>query len=172
MDPIEKAKQGMGKVESALSGLPGVAGYREKEMRRDADKQVRETLAHRLEDLRRRLTDLQSQALGSGGLAYLADMEHASSRLQTLIDRIHTASYGYRGFFDLQRVKEAELDKLATYDNALFEQLAPLGEALDGLAKALAANAGVKEALQAFNDLVTKLGDDFGHRAEAMQASE
>ncbi|HEX9118525.1 MAG TPA: hypothetical protein VGA61_20835 [Anaerolineae bacterium] len=171
MDPIEKAKQGMGGVERAFTGLPGVAGYREKEMRRDADKKVRETLAHRLDDGRRRLTDLQSQLLSGGGLAFLADLERVGSRLQTLIDRIRTASYGYAGFFDLQRVKEAELDRLAAFDQALFDQLAPLDQALDELAKAIAANQGVKEAIQPVSDLVTKLADDFGHRTEAMQAS-
>ena len=50
MDPIEKAKRDMGSVERAVSGLPGIEGYREKDMRRDADKQVRETLARHLEE--------------------------------------------------------------------------------------------------------------------------
>lgn len=171
MDPIEKAKQGMGKVERALSGLPGVEGYREKEMRRDADKQVRETLAHKLEEVRRRLTELQGELLSSGGLAYMGDMERVATRVQTLSDRIRTASYGYAGFFDLQRVKEDELDRLAAYDKGLYEQLPALDEAMANLAKAGAANEGIKEALATVSSVVVKLGEDFGRRAEAMHES-
>jgi hypothetical protein len=172
VDPIEKAKRDMGSVERAVSGLPGIEGYREKDMRRDADKQVRELLSRHLEEDRRRLTDLQNDLLSKGGLLFLGDMERVSTRLQTLIDRIRTASYGYAGFFDLQRVKEAELDRLAAFDRALFDQLGPIDTAVDNLSKAIAANEGVKDAIQALGDLVRKLNDDFGHRAEAMQAAE
>jgi hypothetical protein len=172
VDPIKKAKEGMGKIESAFTGLPGVEGYREKEMRRDADKLVRETLAHRLGEQRSRLTELQNQLLNAGGLLFMSDLERVSGRLQTLIDRIRTASYGYAGFFDLQRVKEDELDRLATFDNTLFEQLGPFDEAMVNLAKSIEANEGVKEALKAVNDLIGKLSEDFNRRSEAMQATE
>ncbi len=172
MDPVERAKRSMGNVEKAVTGLPGVEGYREKEMRRDADKQVREDLARKLEEQRRRLTDLQSQLLSAGGLLYMSDMERVATRLQTLIDRIRTASYGYAGFFDLQRVKEPELERLAAFDRALFEQLGPLGEAVGNLGKAIPTNEGVKEAVQAVGDQVARLAEEFGQRADALQASE
>ncbi len=172
MDPVERAKRSMGNVEKAVTGLPGVEGYREKEMRRDADKQVREDLARKLEEQRRRLTDLQSQLLSAGGLLYMSDMERVATRLQTLIDRIRTASYGYAGFFDLQRVKEPELERLAAFDRALFEQLGPLDEAVGNLGKAIPANEGVKEAIQAVGDQVARLAEEFGHRSDALQASE
>lgn len=172
MDPIEKANREMGSVERAVTGLPGIEGYRAKDMRRDADKQVREMLARHLEGDRRRLTNLQNELLGKGGLLYMGDMERVSTRLQTLIDRIRTASYGYAGFFDLQRVKEPELDRLAAFDKALVEKLGPLDTAADNLGKAIAADEGIKDAIQALGDLISKLDDDFGHRAEAMQAAE
>jgi len=172
MDPMEKAQQGMGKLEKAITGLPGVEGYRAKELRRDADKQVREGLARRLEDERRRLTDFQGQLLSNGGLLGMDAMERAGTRLQTLIDRIRTASYGYAGFFDLQKVREGELDRLAAFDKALFDQLGPLDEAMKTLGQAVTANEGLKEAIQGVANLLAKMTDDFGHRAEAMQAAE
>ena len=49
MDPVEKGKAEMGSVERLISRLPGIKGYREKELRRAADKQVRDGLARKLE---------------------------------------------------------------------------------------------------------------------------
>ena len=39
---VESAKQQMGAVERLLKGLPGISGYVNKDLRRDADKRVRE----------------------------------------------------------------------------------------------------------------------------------
>jgi hypothetical protein len=171
VDPIDKAKESMGSVERAIYGLPGVKGYREKEMRRDADKQVRETLAQRLGEQRQRLNEIQSQLLSGGGLLWMDDVERVITRLNTLIDRIRTAAYGYSGFFDLQRIKENELDQLAAFDKALFDNLAPLQAAIDNLQKAVTANEGIKEAIQAIADLLAEVNNTFGRRAEAMQAA-
>jgi hypothetical protein len=171
VDPVDKAKQSMGSVERAIFNLPGIEGYREKDMRRDADKQVREALVLRLSEQRRRLNDLQGELLSSGGLLWMDDIERVITRFNTLIDRIHTASYGYAGFFDLQRVKEPELDQLAAFDKSLSEMLPALGAAIDALQKAIAASEGIKEAIQAISDQLGQMSETFGHRAESMQAA-
>ena len=92
MDPIEKAKSEMGPLTKKLTGLPGIAAYREKEMRRDSDKLVRDRLVHELEARRTRINGLQQQVLSTGGLLLMDDMEQVTGRLQLLIDRIRTAA--------------------------------------------------------------------------------
>ena len=42
---VEFAKGQMGAVERLLKGLPGISGYVDKDMRRDADKRVRDAIA-------------------------------------------------------------------------------------------------------------------------------
>jgi len=64
-------------------------------MRRSVDKQLRDSLARRLEARRRKVTALQNDLLTGGGILYMDDMERVVGRLQLLIDRIKTASYGY-----------------------------------------------------------------------------
>ncbi len=169
MDPIEKAKAQMGSVEKLISGLPGIKGYREKEMRRDADKQVRTALAQRLVSRRSKLTALQNDLLSSGGILWVDDMERVVGRLQLFIDRVKTASYGYAPLFGLNRVKEAELDQLTQFDQALFEQVGGLDEAIAGLDKAVQANEGIKEALAAVGAAVNGLNDTFARRADVIQ---
>lgn len=169
MDPIANAKSQMGALEGLLSKLPGIKGYREKELRRDADKQVRDTLARELTERRTKITALQSDLLAAGGLLWMDDLEKLVGRLQLLIDRIKTAAYGYAGFFDAQRVKEGELDKLAQFDQALFEELPRLDATIESLAKAVAANEGLKEAVTATGNLLARLNDIFGKRLETVR---
>lgn len=172
MDTVDKARAAMGGLERFISGLPGIKGYREKELSREADKQVRDSLAHALEERRSKITALQGELLSAGGLLWLDDVERVVGRLQLLIDRIRTAAYGYAGFFDVQRVKEAELDRLAQFDQALFEELPKLDEAIAGLEQAVQANEGLKEAIKAVGDLLAGLNETFGRRVEAMRSAE
>ena len=169
MDPIEKAKAQMGGIEKVISGLPGIKGYREKEMRRDADKQVRDTLAKRLESRRSKLTSLQNDLLTSGGLLWMDDMERVVGRLQLLIDRVKTASYGYAPLFSNNKVKEGDLDRLIEFDQSLYDQLGALDEAIGGLEKAVQASDGIKEALAALGALVSGLNETFNRRADVIQ---
>lgn len=169
MDPVEQAKAEMGSVEKFVAKLPGIKGYREKELRRDADKQVRDTLARRLESRRRKLTALQSDLLSSGGILWLDDVERVVGRLQLLIDRVKTASYGYAPLWALNRIKEDDLDRLIAFDQALFDEVARLDEAIGGLEQAMQANEGIKDALQAVGDLLTGLNETFKRRSEVVQ---
>lgn len=170
MDPIANAKSQMGALEGLLSKLPGIKGYREKELRRDTDKQVRDTLARELSERRTKITALQADLLSAGGLLWMDDLEKVGARLQLLIDRIKTAAYGYAGFFDVQRVKEAELDKLAQFDQALFEELPQLDATIESLAKAIAANEGIKDAATATGNILARLNETFGKRSEAVRS--
>ncbi len=169
MDPIGKAKSQMGAIEGLLSKLPGIKGYREKELRRDTDKQLRDTLARELADRRTKITALQSDLLAAGGLLWMDDLEKLVARLQVLIDRIKTAAYGYSGFFDVQRVKEGELDKLAQFDQAIFEDLPRLDTAIESLGKAVEANEGIKDAATAIGNILARMNETFSRRLEAIR---
>ncbi|MGQ9489827.1 MAG: hypothetical protein ACUVR4_04365 [Anaerolineae bacterium] len=171
MDPVEQAKSEMGSFERAVFGLPGIKGYREKELRRKADKQVRDTLARRLESRRRKLTGLQGDLLAAGGLLWMDDVERIVGRLQLLIDRIKTASYGYAPLWGLNKVKEDDLDRLIAFDQALIDEVAQLDEAIDALEDAVKANEGLKEALAAVGDLLAGLNETFTRRSDVIQNS-
>jgi hypothetical protein len=171
MDPVEKGKEQMGSLERAISGLPVISDYREKEMRREADKRVRNTLTQELETRRIKITNLQHELLSSGGLLWMDDMERVVGRLQLLIDRIRTAAYGYAPFFDLERIRQDELDRLIEYDRALFENLPALDQAVADLEKAIRANENIQGSLQGIATLLADLSDKFGRRMEAIRVA-
>lgn len=168
MDLIEKAKAAQGALERTFAGLPGIKGYKEKELRREADKTVRTLLARDLDEQRKRLQALQLELLTAGGLRWIDGVERAVSRLQTLVDRIRTASYGYAPLFDDVKVKEAQLDALAQFDQQMVERVGALQAEVEKLAEAVKAREGIGEAASALADHVAMLNTVWGHRQDAI----
>ena len=78
-------------------------------------------------------------------------------------------AYGYAGFFDLQRVRETELERLIRHDQALFDSLPALDATIDGLAQAVAANGEIQAALQATGAALATISNKFAERLTVMK---
>ncbi len=123
-----------------LRKIPVLSAYREKEMRREVDRRLREALAQALEAQRRRVTDLQRDLLRvPGGLGWMGLMERVQSRFTLLMDKIRTATDGYRPLFDLERVDEAALERLRRFDQDFAQEALRVEEDLDALRQAVGA---------------------------------
>ncbi len=168
MSLTDKMQSGMNAIERAITGLPGIEEYKAKECRRDADRRVRETLARLLEDQRSRLTGLQLDLLSGGGLDWLDNLERAVGKLQLLIDRVKTAAYGYAGFFDAEKVREAELDALTRFDRAMIERVSELQAKIDAVQQAVETRENLPQAIRELIDLLEALNQQWRHRDEAM----
>ncbi len=154
------------KVQASASGferlvlqIPGFGGYKAKEQRREADKLLRLHVARQYEAQLTRLNSLQTDLAAQGDLKTVLALERAAMKLQLLIDRIKTASYGYAGLFDAVKVDDAALDRLYAFDESLLEGANRLGALLDRVAGALAIEqvptAEVKELVALLEELHT-----------------
>jgi hypothetical protein len=121
------------KLEEMAKDLPGYKGYKDKEVRRQADKLIRMKVARGFEEQRRRLNSIAMQLADAGRLRVLLTVDRSLMRLQFLIDRLKTASYGYAGLFDAIKVKEAELDALYEYDAALLDDVEKVRMLIDAV---------------------------------------
>lgn len=169
---VESAKGQMGAIEGLLKGLPGISGYVDKELRRDADKRVRTMIAGQLEEQKQRLFGIQQKLLKGGGIAYLDEVDSAIQKLQILIDRIKTAGQGYAGLFDPVRIREEQLDALNRFDVALTGRVVDVQNAVQALGAAVDGQGQIGPSIQALTDLVVELGTLFNRRAEAVMAPE
>jgi hypothetical protein len=120
-DLVEKVQSSQGKFEKLVSGIPGYKGYKQKEMRREADKLLRLHVARQFEQQLLRVNSLARKLTYHGKLTDIAMVDRCSAKLQLLIDRIKNASMGYSGWFDAIKVQEDELDKLYDYDLAMLD---------------------------------------------------
>jgi hypothetical protein len=123
-----------GTLEKLAGKIPGYHGYKEKEMRREADKLLRMHISERFQEQRTKLSNVQNQLASEGKLEDLGLLERVMLQLQLLIDRLKVAGYGYAGLFDAVRVKEEQLDALYIYDSALTSSVDQLAEKMDKLA--------------------------------------
>jgi hypothetical protein len=143
------------KLENLVKGVPGYSGYKEKEVRREADKLVRMQVARGLEAQRKRVTGVQLQLTNAGRLGMLMTLDRATMKLQLLIDRIKAASYGYAGLFDAVKVRDQELDALYNFDAALLGSV----DKIKALVDAVAAAEKDEDVTQAGNALLEALED-------------
>lgn len=165
---VEKADENMGAIERVLKGLPLAREYTDKELRREADHRLRQLLATELEQEKQRLYDVQKKLLRSGGLAWIDDADGAIQRLQTLIDRIKTASYGYAGLFAAVKIQEEQLNALHRFDTAMAERALEISERIDQLETRATEREAIGPAIEAVNDTVTELQRLFDKRSHAI----
>ena len=165
---VEKADESMGAIERVLKGLPLVHEYIDKELRREADHRLRQLLVTELEQEKQRLYDVQKKLLRSGGLAWIDDADGAIQRLQTLIDRIRTASYGYAGLFAAVKIQQVQLDALHRFDTALAERAREINQSIDRLEANAADREAIGPAIEAVNDKVTELQRLFDRRSQTI----
>jgi hypothetical protein len=168
MDIKGKVAESRGGFEKLVGKIPGYKGYKEKEMRRDADKLLRQTLARQLDDQRVRLSGLQLELINKRRYGLLDDLERAVGKLTLLSDRIKMATYGYSGLFDAVKVKEKELDALYDFDNSLIDSVPKVAAGIDGVEAAITSDGDVPAAITALVGVLQTLSTTFDHRQEVI----
>lgn len=167
-DLRETVESALGGLESLAKKIPGYKGYKEKELRREADKLLRLEVADKLDDQRKRLSELQNQLISQAQIEFLDDLERAVMKLQLLIDRIKTASYGYAGLFDAVKVKEEQLDALYEFDSDMLNFVDEIAADVDQVSSAITAKEGVGDAIAELVSTTNEANLAFGHREEAI----
>ncbi len=167
-DLTEKIQSSQNKLEQLISRVPGFAGYKQKEQRREADKLLRLYVARQYEEQLTRLSNVQHAMVSQGRLKAMSTLERGVTKLQLLVDRIKTASYGYAGLFDAIKVDEAALDRLYDFDQAMLEGVDKIAADLDRLDEAAQAEAAtLTEAGQLIGDLEA-LNNTFSRRQDVI----
>jgi len=165
---VDAAKDRMNFLERLLKGLPGISGYVDKELRRDADKRLRELIAGELEEQKQALFSVQQLLLAGKGLLWMDNVDSAVSKLQLLADRIRTAAYGYAGLFDPVGIGAEELNALHRFDQMLAERVADVRTAIQTLRTAVESEGDIGQSVRRLIDLITGLNTLYGKRHEAV----
>ena len=150
MDRIhDTARSGQNPLERLMNVLPGFKGYREKELRRDTDRILRDHIAARLDLMKKALNDAGAAATRSGGMDAINDIETARKRLDRVSNRIRYADRGYAPLFAVLKVDEAALARVYAFDLALVE-------GVDAIARAVAP-AGAEGGAGAIKAMIAEL---------------
>jgi hypothetical protein len=112
--------------------IPGYGGYRDREMRREADRLLRDAILERFKPAERALTAYSGKLNPMSDGRLLTAVNTVSRRLEALSDRLRFASYGYTGAFAAVKVTPEKLDQLYMYDEALVTKAETVSSALSG----------------------------------------
>lgn len=164
----ERISEERGWLEKLIGRIPGYKGYKEKEMRREADRLLREALARDLTLQLNRLAPMQTALLEQGGIDWMDDIGAVKTSLQTLIDRIKHAAQGYAGFFDAVRVREDDLDRLEQFDQQLVAEVDRIAASFDALESAVESGAEIKSRIAASRRLIQGINDLFSRRSSVI----
>jgi hypothetical protein len=170
MSLLDNVKDEMSGLEKLLAKIPGYKGYKEKEQRREADKLLREHIANRLRTVKTQLDGLQTDLISAGKIDLLDEAGSAATQLQTFIDRLRTASYGYGGLFDAVRIKEDDLDRAYEFDSALLSYADRLEGAI-GRARESLEGEDARSLILLIRDLAREANAVFDERQDVLRGT-
>jgi hypothetical protein len=154
-------------ITKLISKIPGFSGYVERATRRKADKLLREQIASQYGQLRTRIGEIQQDFASSGDLQYLDDLETAATKMQTFIDKVSHAAYGYAGFFDAIKIREEELAKIYEFDLVLLDMAEEIERAIGNVNTSIDTD-GLPAAIRHLVSLTRDLVSTFDKRDEVV----
>jgi hypothetical protein len=163
-DGLEKAQQRRNFFEEIAAKIPGIKSYLERELRREVDKMQRDWLAERVDRARQGVQGKVRDWSRAGNLANLDLASSIEKALDRFANRIRHADYGYTGFFDAVKIREAELDVLYQFDLGLMETVEEFASRIESL-PGTAAEPGLRSLLEA----VEEADRDFDKRARIFE---
>lgn len=153
-----------------LHKIPGFKGYLDRQNRRDADKLLRETVAGRFEEMWLRVSNLQTDFIRSGEIAFVDELEAAAIKLRTFADRVRRATYGYSSLFEAVKINEAELGRLYEYDAGLLNLVDEISRAIDNVAASVGSD-GLPAAIRHLTNQAQQAIDIYNRREEVFLAT-
>ncbi len=148
----ERAKQEMRLTERIVAFIPGFRGYKEKELRRESDRVIRNHLYAKLDKAKKDTRDAYQKLADRRSFEVLNDMDRLVAKFDRIAEKVNHASYGYKGFFDVIKVEEKELDQMIDFDNQLIDDVDRIADQAANM-KAQAAKMKFDEAKQSIQDL-------------------
>ena len=154
----EKAKKQMRLSERILAAMPGFRGYKEKELRRESDRLIRNHLYRRLSEAKSDLKDVFQKLSDRRLFEVLTDVDRLVAKFDRVAAKIDHASYGYAGFFNIVKVEEANLDRMIDFDNKLVDDVEKIVNEVEAF-KTEVMKQEIKKAKEYTQHLVETLED-------------
>lgn len=168
-DPRSVVQGNLRALERLEDTIPGFKGYKEKELRRQSDRLLREGLMRQYQDQKNRIGEAESALMAAGKVAGLARLETVNLKLQLLIDHLRTGATGYAGLFDAVKIREPELDRVYQFDMALGEGVGKIRGIIDQITTMAQQGQDPGPVVNGLVAAAEELNQTWTHRVEAMQ---
>jgi hypothetical protein len=169
-DVYSDVKGQMRLSERITAFVPGFRGYKEKELRRESDRLIRNQLYLKLSSAKTDLRTISQKLADRRYMDVLTDVDRLLAKMDRVVEKVNHASYGYSGFFDAVKVKEENLDNMINFDNKLIESIAVLSDEVDAFKADLASGVApnLKTRILAVSEKLESLEDTFDSREKVI----
>jgi hypothetical protein len=170
-DLYAEAKKQMSLSERIVAAIPGFRGYKEKELRRESDKLIRNHLHLKLSKAKSDLKTVFQKLSDRRWFDVLTDMDRLMAKVDRVTEKVIHASYGYSGFFDVVKVKEENLDRMIDFDNKLVDEVNSLTADADAFKAELITGEfkNSKEGIQNLTEKLETFEETFDKRDEVIR---
>ncbi len=161
----------MERIERLLDRLPGYAGYRDLENRRDIDRRLRESIADQLESIARRTERGGAALVANQRFAEASAVEQLIRSLDHAANLVRTQSYGYGGIFTDTPVDERVLNQLYLFDKGLSLKSDQLDQQLAGIETAVTGSGDLNALLTESRSSVQNIIDSLAARSAVIETA-
>jgi methyl-accepting chemotaxis protein len=169
-DVYSEVKNQMRLSERIVAFIPGFRGYKEKELRRESDRLIRNHLTSKLSLAKDNLRTISQKIADRRYFDVTTDIDRLLAKMDRIVEKVNHASYGYSGFFDAVKVKEENLDRMMDFDNQLLGEVNDLATEIEVVKTELASgeSKNLKTSLQNVTNKLENLENSFDKRGEVI----
>lgn len=169
-DVYETAKGEMRLSERLLAALPGFRGYKEKELRRESDRLIRNHLYLKLSKSKTDLREIFKTVTARRMFDAMSTMDKVVAKMDRIVEKVNHASYGYSGFFDIVKIKEENLDRMIEFDNSLMDDVDKIADHIKNFKSEVLAQKfdNVRNNIQTLDETLDAFEEAFDKREEVI----
>lgn len=160
-------KDKMSLTERIALYIPIYRGYKEKNLRREEDRAVRNEVARSIQGTKADLSTIQRELVDQPEL--MMDMERIRTKIDRYDIKVRKAVNGYSGFHTAVKIDESDLDALVRWDAKLIEDILLLREATSDLLKTVDLGAEAKAEMRNLERGVDSMIEDYDQRETVMR---
>lgn len=147
--------------------VPGYRGYKQKNLRRDEDRAVRQLVSKVIDNAKIDVKNAQRATVGD--LQAMRDSERIYSKIDRYSIDVKKAVNGYSAWHDSVKIMESELDAVISWDAALIDDVEDLKNKTEMINRDADTGSPIGADLKLLERTVDKLIDDFRQRDNVMK---
>ncbi|MEW6592820.1 MAG: hypothetical protein AB1305_03975, partial [Candidatus Hadarchaeota archaeon] len=118
---LKKVEGEKATLEKISLAIPGFRGYKLKEMRREADKIIRDNIHRRLADSKSSLREIFQRLAINKITGPMGELDRVIAKFDRVAELINHAPYGYAGFFNAVKIEEDDLERMIDFDMKMVD---------------------------------------------------
>lgn len=162
-------KRSRGVLERIKLLMPGYRGYRNKNVRRDVDKEVRSEVARQFDNCKTVMIGLKGNFVAKNDMETAKELERIIVKTDTYISDMESAEAGYSAAWEVNKTLNGDLDEVMEWDAKLLEEAEELKTALKDITSKADAGENVMDKLREIERFMDGLDGALGERMKVVR---